>query len=291
MCHQYLPFVAIEIISNSLHSNSSFSLSHTHTHISLTNYLFSSSPDHHPKTIAYKAHQIFKIRDWSLHSKVVILPITNMRLSAFTSFLALAATLISAQSVTYDQNQTAPFQLIIKSHNCTLNGTALSACHQGAGISGLCAFTSGVDASPPSDSTQYVLNYTASTDPNATSGPLVWFLPVYTGPNTTENVPTTMQLTYQIGTNVAIPIFLPGYGGPCYDITTVNFDHDNRMYMVQGLDDTIAPPVYTSKALYRWEVCYTIYSSYYYPTLTWILGAHSAENPTCQKVDVYRVYV
>lgn len=49
------------------------------------------------------------------------------------SMLALATTGLAQNDV-----QSHPFQLVVHSHHHKHNGTALGACHEGAGIEGLC---------------------------------------------------------------------------------------------------------------------------------------------------------
>lgn len=95
-----------------------------------------------------------------------------------------------------------------------------------------------------------------------------------------------MQLAYKDTSNVAVPLFQPGGDQG----TFVGFDGKNRMFIGQGLDDSVVPPVYNTKPIYRWAICKTYYG-YYYTTLAWIMGSHSADNPSCQKVDIVRVFV
>lgn len=96
-----------------------------------------------------------------------------------------------------------------------------------------------------------------------------------------------MQLSYNPTSNVAVPLFEPSISG-----TFVGFDTDEKLFIAQYLDDTqlATAVVYDSKPIYRWAICKT-YSGYYYTTLAWIMGPHSAENPSCQKVNVVRQFV
>jgi hypothetical protein len=206
-----------------------------------------------------------------------------MRSPIITSLLVLVAMQVSAQSFS---NQSAPFELIIKSHNSTLNGTALLSCHQGAAIEGLCVFID-PDFNITSPDITYYLNYSAQTAPDPVlgyTGTLVWSLPLGSSSSLSE----PMSLDYDPTTNVASPTFYPGFE---LGYTYVGFDKENKMFIAQGVDDTVVPPVYNVKPIYRWNICQTLYSSYYYTTLNWIMGPHSAENPTCQKVDIIRVFV
>ena len=38
-------------------------------------------------------------------------------------------------------------------------------------------------------------------------------------------------------------------------------------------------------------IVYAQYTGYHYTALTWVMGVHSPQNPTCQKVNVKRVFV
>ena len=74
----------------------------------------------------------------------------------------------------------------------------------------------------------------------------------------------------------------------------VAFDENGLMNIQQYTDDTLEPGneyLNGTRSLYRWNICETYYTGYHYTALTWILGKHSAQNPTCQKVDVKRVFV
>lgn len=95
-----------------------------------------------------------------------------------------------------------------------------------------------------------------------------------------------MALSYNPTSNVAVPLFGPGGDSG----TFVGFDKANKMFIAQYLDDSIVPPAYVPKAVYRWAICKTN-AGYYYTTLAWIMGSHSSDNPTCQKVDIVRVFL
>jgi len=194
-----------------------------------------------------------------------------MRSSVFAPLLAFAAAGCSAQYL----NQTAPFNLVLLSSNGTINGTALGACHEGAAIEGLCL----------GGSSPFQLNYTASatiTPSIGVTGLLTYWLQ---GGNFYLSSP--MELSYNPTSNVAVPLFTPGE-----DETEVAFGDDNLLGIPNfGVDDTIAPAnTYDPKTYYRWYVCDT-YVGYAYTTLAWVMGDTVPENPTCQKVDVLRVYI
>lgn len=87
-------------------------------------------------------------------------------------------------------------------------------------------------------------------------------------------------------TNVALPLFYPGYGS-----TWVSFDSKDLLYVGSNLDDTKNPPTDdVSKSYYRWYVCNYNYQGYTYQTLNWVQGSGKPQNPSCTKVDVKRVF-
>lgn len=58
------------------------------------------------------------------------------------------------------------------------------------------------------------------------------------------------------------------------------------------LDDTKSPPdSQHAHALYRWYVCNSNFEGYTYKTLGWVLGNGKPQNPSCEKVDVKRVFI
>jgi hypothetical protein len=207
----------------------------------------------------------------------------NMRISIIASILGLVASQVSAQ---YYINQTAPFALVVLSSNATLNGTALSACHEGAAIKGLCL--SGVfDPSvPPLSYAVYNFNYTTQLTPDPVlgySGILTWEL---RGGN--FNLSSPLSLPISPTSDVAIPLFTPSEDQE----QILGFDKSDLLYIASYIDDTVSPPIYRTKAFYRWYICYTNYSGYFYQTLSWVVGVHThPQNPSCQKVDVKRVFV
>lgn len=202
-----------------------------------------------------------------------------MKASIITSVLALATSTVSGQYL----NQSAPFQLVVLSGNSTINGSTLTPCHEGAAIEGLCL--GGQLSSSPT--WLYNLNSSsyASSPANTTIGVPGYLTYELEGGN--FNVSEPMTLSYNPTSNVAVPLFSPeSYG------TLVAFDDSAKMNIQGYLDDRVYPPTAdgTSGAYYRWYSC-TTYAGYTYTTLAWALGEYAPENPTCQKVDVQRVYV
>lgn len=191
--------------------------------------------------------------------------------------LALATSQASAQYL----NQSAPFSLVLSSDNATINGSALIACHEGAAIEGLCIGAAVAGARVSS----YTFNFSSAATPDPTIG--VTGLLTYELRGGNFNLSSPMQLSYNPASNVAVPLFMPAEYGQ-----EVAFDPDNKMAIVGYLDDRLAPSPspYDPKRLYRWYVC-TTYAGYVYQTLAWALGEAEPQNPTCEKVDVVRVFV
>jgi hypothetical protein len=190
--------------------------------------------------------------------------------------LALAISQVSAQFL----NQSAPFALILTSDNDTINGSALIACHEGAAFEGLC-IGAAVAGAP---TTVYTFNFSSSEPVDPTIG--VVGLLTYELEGGNFNVSSPMQLVYNPASNVAVPMLTPSYSG-----LEVAFDADNKLAIAQYIDDTEAPSPnpYNAQLLYRWYVC-TTYDGYTYTTLAWALGKFAPQNPTCEKVDVVRVF-
>jgi len=103
-----------------------------------------------------------------------------MHFFTIASLLAVAATQTGAQDSSWSK-QSVPFNLVLKSHNATLDGTYLGACHEGAAIEGLCPY-----GKTPRPYEQFYFNtsmYRNSTsDDFQTQGLLTWNLPMYPSP-------------------------------------------------------------------------------------------------------------
>lgn len=102
-----------------------------------------------------------------------------MRATTVTGILAAVASQVFAQDLAYP-NQTAPFRLILRSKRSNLNGSALSTCHEGAAIEGLCVSTA---FTLPLRLDTYSLNYSSYQEQfiNSTlgiNGLLTWDLPI-----------------------------------------------------------------------------------------------------------------
>lgn len=193
-----------------------------------------------------------------------------MHASIVAGLFAFVATAVTAQY----NIASKPFYLTLTSKDATVNGHVLFACHEGAAIEGLCL--GGLFHENPDAST-----FGFNTSAYGSSGVLTYTL---VGGNFVESEP--MSLEYNPASNVAVPLFAPGY-----DTTYVGFDKDNKLYIPSYIDDTHAPPVAegSEKDYYRWYICDT-YAGYSYTTLAWTAGLHSPQNPSCKKVDVVRVF-
>lgn len=202
----------------------------------------------------------------------------------FSPLLCVLSALFPATTLAQYLNQTGPFALIILSpNNATLNGTALASCHEGAAIESLCTTL----APPPATqeySTTYVFNYSSSitpSDPSLGTPGYVTYLLV--GGNFQVFEP--LGLSYNPSSNVAVPLFYPST-----DIATTMAFNDADLLNIQSyVDDSTSPPTTGQKAYYRWYVCITN-AGYTYQTLAWVQGSAAPQNPTCQKVDVKRVF-
>ncbi|KAF2640857.1 hypothetical protein P280DRAFT_507439 [Massarina eburnea CBS 473.64] len=183
-----------------------------------------------------------------------------------------------------------PFRLFIKSSNSTINGTALGACHQGAAIEGAC-ITSDRITDPPRSYTTFYHSEWANEPANDLPGILFYNLTLGgSQPNSTRQVPSAMQFESIATSDIAWPNFSPKNITNTY----VYFAKDcEEMYIPLNLDDTVSPPAYLEKTkkVQNWYVCLTRWS-YLYTTLNWKFGVTGKpQNPSCQKVSVYRVFI
>lgn len=197
------------------------------------------------------------------------------------TIIAGALALVAGVNAQYYKNQSAPFNLVLTSQNTTLNGSTLGSCHEGAAIEGLC-----VTGPLNKDSGKYTFNYTTTqaTEPTGVNvtGLLTYLL---VGGNFQASSP--MQLDPVVTSNVAVPLLQPSDEGQ-----VVAFDADNKLVILRSSDDTKPLPNYSSTPLSNWYAC-TTDSGYLYQTLAWVVGTETAvpQNPTCQKVEVVRVFV
>jgi len=125
-------------------------------------------------------------------------------------------------------------------------------------------------------------NTSSSSVSDSTIGPQGLLTYLLVGGNFQVSEP--MQLSYNPTSNVALPLFEPSESG-----TQVGFDDDGKMFITGYIDDRQTNVTYKLERYYRWYAC-TTYGGYTYNTLAWGMGEAVPQNPTCQKVDVVRVY-
>ncbi|ESZ90221.1 hypothetical protein SBOR_9391 [Sclerotinia borealis F-4128] len=202
-----------------------------------------------------------------------------MRTSFVTaSLLVAAATQVMAQYT----NQSAPFVLVLESHDYALDGLTLSPCHEGAAIEGLCLGPS-IESKNTTFSTYNFNTSSFDTGFNTTigqTGILTWLL---RGGN--FNLSSPFSLSIRATSNVAMPLFTPSSTSEW----TVAFDDHEFLNMQSYLDDTTSPITFRTEAYYRWAICDT-YWGYAYTTLAWIVGEGAPQNPSCKSVRVYRKF-
>jgi len=200
-----------------------------------------------------------------------------MRSSIIASIIALAATQAAAQYT----NQSAPFELILLSSNATINGSALEACHEGAGIEGLCVATQ----FPTPVNSNYTFNTSTNTGTvyNASLGEPGVLVYSLVGGNFVES--EALVFDYNPTSNVQLPLF-----EGTEEELLVAFDECGLLNIQGYTDDTVYPPILGTQAYYRWYVC-IITGAYSYQTLAWVTGDAPPENPTCQPVNVTRQFI
>ncbi|CZT12994.1 uncharacterized protein RCO7_04285 [Rhynchosporium graminicola] len=203
--------------------------------------------------------------------------------------------------------QSANFNLLLVSPNATLNNRPLGALHNGAAHEQLAIFDFAHNATD--NFVNFQLNYTqtvctvtnttgtftvpcqnAPAHPERGPGLITWF-EQYSDQNGPAEASQAMALGFLPWTNVAIAQV--SFAGETGIRSQVAFDDDCLMYINQYSDDTLEPAyeyLNTPVRLYRWYLCDTYYSGYTYPSLTWVVGKAEPQNPTCQAVNVTRVF-
>lgn len=196
-------------------------------------------------------------------------------------FVAILSSLLLSGFAAAQDQQSKPFNLIIKASDNSLDGQKFSACHTGAAIESLCI--SGDKGS------EFFFNTTKGSnsplDGYEPSSTLVWNLPIGNG----EPVSEPMSFYYDPSTNVALPLFQP-----TETRQYVTVDKNDQLALFSNSDDTVTPPVSTkTTALKNWYVCESYYLGYQYHTLNWVAGTSKVkpQNPSCVKVDVQRKFV
>lgn len=80
-------------------------------------------------------------------------------------FIVLTFAFATSEVTAQYTNQSAPFNLVLLSANSTINGSLLSACHEGAAIEGLC-----LGGLSSESYAQYTFNYSAQATPDPVVG-------------------------------------------------------------------------------------------------------------------------
>ncbi|KAH8596607.1 hypothetical protein B0O99DRAFT_685607 [Bisporella sp. PMI_857] len=232
---------------------------------------------------------------------------------SFISAVLVAASAIPAlaqSNITQTQvvDQSADFNLVVISDNATINGSLLGACHNGAAHEGLCLVDSSYDHAANYVSFQFNTTRNICTETNETgtfpiscndppinatigqTGLLTWWLQ-FGGDSEPARVSQVFSLSSYPSTNVQqAQIDFGVYGVGTY----VAFDENSLLNIQSYVDDTLEPaypvPGYQI-VLYRWFICKTYYTGYRYTALTWVAGPNPPQNPTCQSVNIKRVFV
>ncbi|KAL6850689.1 hypothetical protein ACO1O0_007813 [Amphichorda felina] len=194
---------------------------------------------------------------------------------------AIVSSLLLSGLVSAQDEQSEPFNLVIKSSDTSLDGQKVSACHEGAAIESLCLLRD-------TQGSEFYLNTTEGSVPPIDgyepTAKLVWNLPI----GSDQIVSSPMSFYINEATNIAHPQLQPSDSWQ-----PITVDEDDNLAIVSGLDDTVTPPVVGAPfALHNWYVCQTNYG-YQYETVNWVLGNDDAQpqNPSCTKVGVHREYI
>jgi hypothetical protein len=233
----------------------------------------------------------------------------------FATILTLGAIVIPAlaqiPSMYSVVDQSADFNLVVQSRNTSLDGKLLGACHDGAAHEAVCIVAGPYNYTPnfvsfQFNNTRYICTESNSTgtftvpcndeptDPTLNSGTVTWWLPLWSGASGLDvNVSQAMILGYLPSSNVAqATITFPPYQGS--HGTNVAFDKNDLLNIIAYQKDELRPEneyLKIPKHYYRWHICETWNLGYHYWSLAWVLGPHSPQNPTCEKVNVTRVFV
>ncbi|KAF2664605.1 hypothetical protein BT63DRAFT_483297 [Microthyrium microscopicum] len=201
------------------------------------------------------------------------------------STILLGICALTASVTAQYTTQSDPFYLVLLSEDLQVNGSTLNACHEGAAIEGLCVGSKLPLNGTTTGFSTFQFNTSESiTVPNPDIGEtgLLTFTLRGSGFNESE----AMSLYPYTASNVALPLFQPGYSQ-----TPVAFDARELLNIQDYIDDTVDPAVAAGPfALYRWYSCKVYYTGYRYTVLSWVYGKYPPQNPTCCKVDVLRVF-
>jgi hypothetical protein len=212
-----------------------------------------------------------------------------MRTSFFAGVLAFAAS-VTAQLNSKYNTESAPFNLILISKDETINGTLLTACHEGAAVKGLCLGPKASDLVPTVTYSTYNFNYpgTSKVDPKIGQVGLLTYV-IRAANMIVPSLMNISPLQKPANSNLAVPLFTPDMT----DALQVVFDKNDKLAVPGNIDDKTASAIGAkSPQLYcRWYACTISMSTYVYQQLAWTINDQSPSNPTCVKVDVVRVFV
>lgn len=161
------------------------------------------------------------------------------------------------------------------------------ACHAGAAIEGLCYVGGALNTTATYQ--QFYFNYSSY---NPTTGEvypygwLEWELQYIGLDNEIATTPEALQIFLNLGSNVNVALFYPGYN----QYTSLQKDENGVLYISGGYDDsnfneTYPNPIPQLGNLANWHLCYQFTGGYYYQSIAWVttLPPH---NPSCQPVDL-----
>lgn len=200
----------------------------------------------------------------------------------------LSALLLACAATATAYNATGPYGLhITGKEDSSIDGYA-GACHAGAAIEGLCYI-----AGELNDTTTYQqFNFNYSSYDSTTGevypyGWLEWELPLSTGTDgETTSVPSALQIGLNLGSNVNVALFYPGYD----TYTSLQKSENGTLYIPGGVDDTQNTDTYPNPVVYQgnltnWYLCYQFTGGYYYQSIAWV-NSLPPQNPTCAPVDL-----
>ncbi|KAH9219286.1 hypothetical protein DL95DRAFT_486564 [Leptodontidium sp. 2 PMI_412] len=214
---------------------------------------------------------------------------------AVLAFVGCISTALAAAGPEQEfPNESAPFNLVLLSANTILNGTRLYACHQVILQTSLC--TVSCHKMPPAyprpeHGTVFYLNYTeVEQEPHSRYRPITPDLGV-------EGILTRHYFAYHSDYKPSSMRFVDSTGMSLFNwgqdgAALIGFDKEEKLCRWGwNRDDPAVPPL----PFYQWYVCITR-SFNTWETLVWLSGelpenGGELRNPTCQKVDVKRVFI
>ncbi|PVH83904.1 hypothetical protein DL98DRAFT_613184 [Cadophora sp. DSE1049] len=223
--------------------------------------------------------------------------------SLIFGILAFMAAISTA--VTYDipkqpfPEESPPFKLVLLSSNSSLDGMTLFACRQVILTDSLCTVNSrdmphmGRPVPDTPRVTTFHLNYT--TEPEATHQQVSPDLGVegiltrHYANYYTDWMPASMRLGYTRAGH-AVTLFRGGQERA----TVVGFDKEDKLFLWGRDDGSLMPQHEVTEdecytAVYHWYVCMTKWMTEF-ETVVWSSG-DKPDDPTCQKVDIKRVFI